>query len=170
MKKAQKGDEQAFIQLFQTYEEEIYRMAFIYLKNANDALDVVQETAYKSFKTLPKLKEPRYFKTWLIRIAINHFIDLLRQRKKVVQLFPNYEETLFVEEEENVSLTISLQELLNLLKEDEKSVVMLRFYQDYTLQEIADVLDIPVGTAKTILYRSLRKLRKKWKGGDHVGQ
>jgi RNA polymerase sigma-70 factor (ECF subfamily) len=156
--------------LFQAYEEEIYRMAFIYVKNANDALDVVQETAYKSFKTISKLKEPRYFKTWLIRIAIHSSIDLLRQRKKVLHLFPRVEETLFVEEEEHISLTVSLYDLLNLLSEEEKSVVMLKYYQEYTLREIADILNIPVGTAKTILYRSLKKMRKNWKGGDHIGQ
>lgn len=156
--------------MFQAYEEEIYRMAFIYVKNANDALDVVQETAYKSFKTISKLKEPRYFKTWLIRIAIHSSIDLLRQRKKVLHLFPRVEETLFVEEEEHISLTVSLYDLLNLLSEEEKSVVMLKYYQEYTLREIADILNIPVGTAKTILYRSLKKMRKNWKGGDHIGQ
>jgi len=145
-------------------------MAFIYVKNANDALDVVQETAYKSFKTISKLKEPRYFKTWLIRIAIHSSIDLLRQRKKVLHLFPRVEETLFVEEEEHISLTVSLYDLLNLLSEEEKSVVMLKYYQEYTLREIADILNIPVGTAKTILYRSLKKMRKNWKGGDHIGQ
>lgn len=156
--------------MFQAYEEEIYRMAFIYVKNANDALDVVQETAYKSFKTISKLKEPRYFKTWLIRIAIHSSIDLLRQQKKVLHLFPRVEETLFVEEEEHISLTVSLYDLLNLLSEEEKSVVMLKYYQEYTLREIADILNIPVGTAKTILYRSLKKMRKNWKGGDHIGQ
>lgn len=145
-------------------------MAFIYVKNANDALDVVQETAYKSFKTISKLKEPRYFKTWLIRIAIHSSIDLLRQQKKVLHLFPRVEETLFVEEEEHISLTVSLYDLLNLLSEEEKSVVMLKYYQEYTLREIADILNIPVGTAKTILYRSLKKMRKNWKGGDHIGQ
>ena len=86
IKKAQKGNDKAFLTLFQEYEQDIYRMAYIYVKNQNDALDVVQETAYRSFKSIGTLKEPRYFKTWLMRIAISCSLDILRKRKNVVPL------------------------------------------------------------------------------------
>ena len=71
VKKAQKGNDKAFLKLFQKYEEDIYRMAYVYVKNENDALDVVQEVAYRSFKKIDTLKNPEYLKTWLIKIAIN---------------------------------------------------------------------------------------------------
>lgn len=77
MKKAQKGNDEAFLKLFQEYEKDIYRTAFVYVKNQEDALDIVQETAYRSFKSIKDLKEPKYFKTWLIRIAISCAIDIL---------------------------------------------------------------------------------------------
>lgn len=82
--KAQKGDDKAYLALFQQYEQDIYIMAFIYVKNQSDALDVVQETAYRSFKAIKYLNEPKYFKTWLIRIAVNCSLDLLRVRKKLL--------------------------------------------------------------------------------------
>lgn len=83
MKQAQRGDKKAFIKLFELCEEEIYRMAFIYVKNKQDALDIVQETAYRSFKCISNLKEPQYFKTWLIKIAINNSLELIRNRQGV---------------------------------------------------------------------------------------
>lgn len=169
VRKAQKGNEQAFLTLFQKYEQDIYRIAFIYVKNQNDALDVVQETAYSSFKTIKKLKEPKYFKTWLIRIVINSSIDFLRKQHRVVQMIDNFENNIVSEVDENIDLEITLQDLIEYLNEVEKSVVILRFYEDMTFKEISKALNIPLGTAKTILYRALDKLRIKMKGDDVSG-
>ncbi|WP_342543775.1 sigma-70 family RNA polymerase sigma factor [Paenisporosarcina sp. FSL H8-0542] len=165
IKKAQKGDDKAFLILFQKHEEDIYRMAYVYVKNESDALDVVQEVAYRSFKKINTLKNPEYFKTWLIKITISCSIDLVKKNKKVVQLKPEYEEFLG-SEDEDVSLSITLQELLEQLNEDEKSIVILRFYEGYSFKEISEMLNIPLGTAKSVLYRSLGKLRKKFKEAD----
>lgn len=137
-------------------------MAFTYVKNQNDALDVVQETAYRSFKKIDTLKNPEYFKTWLIKIAINCAIELVRKNKKVIELKPQYEEFIGFEDED-IPLTVTLQDLLEQLNEDEKSIIILRFYQEYSLKEIADLLNMPLGTTKSVLYRALIKLRKKFK-------
>ncbi len=162
VKKAQKGNDKAFLKLFQQFEEDIYRMAFVYVKNKDDALDVVQEVAYQSFKKIDTLKNPEYFKTWLMKITINYAINILRKNKKVVQLKPDFE--VFIgTEDKDLLLTISLKELIDVLQEDEKSVILLRFYHDRTLKEISEILDIPLGTAKSILYRALHKLRKNFK-------
>jgi RNA polymerase sigma-70 factor, ECF subfamily len=140
-------------------------MAFTYVKNQNDALDVVQETAYRSFKKIDTLKNPEYFKTWLIKIAINCAIELVRKNKKVIELKPQYEEFVGFEDED-VSLSVTLQDLLDQLNEDEKSIIILRFYQEYSLKEISDLLNMPLGTTKSLLYRGLIKLRKKLKGAQ----
>ncbi|MEH6941343.1 sigma-70 family RNA polymerase sigma factor [Bacillus sp. JJ722] len=159
VRKAQHGDEDAFLQLFQTCQVEVYRMAYVYLKNKEDALDVVQETAYRSFKTIKTLKKPQYFKTWLIKIAINVAHDLLRKNKKIVYLD---RETLgwIGQEDYDVATSITLNQIVEALTDQEKSIIFLKFYSDFTLKEIAQVKDIPLGTAKTILYRALDKLRK----------
>ncbi|MDQ0090474.1 RNA polymerase sigma-70 factor (ECF subfamily) [Paenibacillus anaericanus] len=166
VKKAQQGDETAYLELFQQFEVDIYRTAYVYLKNQEDALDVVQETAYRSFKSITSLKEPKFFKTWLIRIAISCSIDLLRQRKKVVQLKPEYYEGNKDGEDDNLPLSLSLKDLIDLLDEDEKSVIILKFYHDYTIQQTAEILSIPLGSVKTILYRALKKLRRLTEEGD----
>jgi RNA polymerase sigma-70 factor (ECF subfamily) len=88
---------------------------------------------------------------------------LVKRNKKVVQLKPEYEEFMG-SEDEDIPLSLSLQDLIDDLKEEEKSVVLLRFYHNHTFKEIAELLDMPLGTAKSILYRALKKLRKELKG------
>lgn len=167
VKKAQKGDEKAYITLFQQYEEDLYRIAYVYVRNKNDALDIVQETAYKSFSKLKSLKKPEYFKTWLIKIAINSAISFLRKEQKVVPM--KTENTEFISSnDKDLSLHLTLKELVELLNENEKSVVLLKYYFDHTFNEISDILDIPLGTVKTTLYRSLEKLRKQMNKEDYL--
>lgn len=140
-------------------------MAYVYVKNNDDALDVVQEVAYQSFKKINTLKTPEHFKTWLMKITMNCATNVVRKNKKVVHLKPEYEEFIGTGNED-ISLSISLRELIEVLDEDEKSIVLLRFYQNYTFKEISEVLEIPLGTAKSVLYRAIDKLRKQFKEGD----
>ncbi|MDF1998057.1 sigma-70 family RNA polymerase sigma factor, partial [Peribacillus frigoritolerans] len=149
VKKAQKGNDKAFLKLYQQFEEDIYRLAYVYVKNKDDALDVVQEVAYQSFKKIDTLKKPEYFKTWLMKITINCAINVIRKNKKVVLLKSDFE-ALMGTEEEDLLLSLSLQELMDFLQEDEKSVILLRFYHDHTLKEISEILEIPLGTAKSV--------------------
>ncbi|WP_291582384.1 sigma-70 family RNA polymerase sigma factor [Clostridium sp. UBA6640] len=160
VKKAQGGNDKAFLRLFQTYEEELYRIAFLYVKNKEDALDVIQEAAYRSFKNLSSLKNTEYFKTWLTKITINCAIDHIRKMQKVVELNPEHVEyTEFYDEDTPLKLT--LNELMDTLNENEKSIVILKYYYEYTFKEISEILELPLGTGKSILYRALGKLRKK---------
>lgn len=160
--KAQKGNDKAFLKLFQQYEEDIYRTAYVYVKNKDDALDIVQEVGYQSFKKIDTLQKPEYFKTWLMKITINCAINVIKKNQKVIQLKPEFE-VLITSEEEDLSLSLSLQELMNTLQEEEKSVILLKFYHDHTLKEISELLQIPLGMAKSTLYRALNKLRKNFK-------
>lgn len=163
--KAQKGNDKAFLKLFQQYEEDIYRMAFVYVKNESDALDVVQEVAYRSFKKINTLKNPEFVKTWLIRIAITCSLDLIRKNKKVIHLKQEYRDN-FGSEEEDIPLSITLQDLLNQLNEHERSIVMLKYYEGYSFSEIAELIDMPLGSVKSVLYRALAKLRKEFKEAE----
>ncbi|WP_147533295.1 sigma-70 family RNA polymerase sigma factor [Bacillus marasmi] len=169
VKKAQRGNDKAFLKLFQQYEADIYRMAYVYVKNKGDALDVVQEVAYLSFKNIDTLKKPEYFKTWLMKITMNCATNVIRKNKKIVHLKPEYEKFIGIENED-IPLSVSLQDLIETLEEDEKSVVLLKYYYNHTFKEISEVLEIPLGTAKSILYRALDKLRKQFKEGDYCGQ
>lgn len=168
VKKAQKGNDKAYLMLFQQFETDIYRMAYIYVKNKEDALDLVQEVAYQSFKKISTLKKPEYFKTWLMKITINCALNLIKENNKVIPLHSDFD-VLIGAEDEDVALTVSLHKLMDTLKEDEKSIVLLKYYDDRTLKEISEILDIPLGTAKSVLYRALSKLRQNLKEVDHYG-
>ncbi|MCM2674491.1 RNA polymerase sigma factor [Alkalicoccobacillus plakortidis] len=163
--KAKKGDEKSFLKIFQCYEKDIYRMAYLYVKNQNDALDVVQEVAYRSYKNISSLENPDYLKTWLIKIAITCSLNVINKNNKVVNFRVDHEGK-SANEMEDVCLSIALQELIDLLDVEEKSVVILKYYEDYSFKEISEILNIPLGTAKSILYRALGKLRKELKGVD----
>ena len=84
VKKAMRGSPKAFGTLIQQEQEYLYRMAFLYVRNEADALDVVQESILKAYKGLRSLREPEYFRTWLTKIAINTAQDLLRKRSSAV--------------------------------------------------------------------------------------
>lgn len=154
------------MKLFQEYESVIYRTAYMYVNDSHDALDVVQETAYRSFRGIKNLMEPQYFKTWLIKITISCALDLLRKQANAARIKPASMDLIPDKVTEDIDLEVTLQQLIELLDEDEKGVIMLRFYHDMTIKEVAEGLSIPLGTAKTILYRAIKKLRKEWKDVD----
>ena len=163
--RAQKGDDEAFLSLFQTYENDMYRMAFMYVKNQEDALDVVQETAYRAFKNIQTLRDPRYFKTWLIKITMSCATDVLRKNKKIVYLNQDYAEWLG-SEGEDLPTVLTIKQILETLDEQEKNIVFLKYYNDLTFKDISELLELPLGTVKTVLYRALEKLRVQVKGAD----
>lgn len=139
-------------------KERHYRLAFSYVKNTDDALEVVQESIYKAISTMDTLKNPDYLKTWFYRIIINTAIDLLRKRKKIIIMD---DETLSCYDSGTVDHyeDIDLQKAMENLPIQYRSVVVLRFFEDLKIEEIAVVLDENVNTIKTRLYKSLSMLR-----------
>jgi RNA polymerase sigma-70 factor, ECF subfamily len=140
------------------YKESHYRLAYSYVKNPDDALDVVQESIYKAISTMDTLKTPGYIKTWYYRIIVNTSIDLLRKRKKVVVV---NDETLSSFESNTIDNyeDIDLQKALEDLPVQYRSVVVFRFFEDLKIEEIAVILDENVNTIKTRLYKALKMLR-----------
>ena len=161
MSKLRKTERETFTEQFRQYEPYLYRMAYVYVKNEQDALDVMQETAYRAYKNYHTLQTPQYFKTWVTRIVINCAIDYIRKNKGVLPL-EDYAENLpelSHSEEQQIILSATLQQLMNTLSPTEKSIVLLKYYEQNTFQEIAKSLSLPTGTVKSMLYRALHKLR-----------
>ena len=166
LQKAQRGDEKAFLELFEMYENQMYRVAFLHVKNEADALDVMQEVAYRMFKNIGTVKNVKFFKTWLTRITMNCAVDHIRKNSKVVQIGTEYLEN--VEEisdsyEREVLLGASLEELMEVLDCEEKNVILLKYYYEYSFREMSEILKRPQGTVKSVLYRALKKLKEKAK-------
>lgn len=143
-----------------TDKESYYRLAYSYVRNADNALDIVQESIFKALSSISSLKEPSYIKTWFYRIVVNTSLDFLRKQKKLV----------IVEEETLCSLEagdsddyqdIDLQAALEALPDNYRSIVILKYFEDLKIEEIAEILNENVNTVKTRLYKSLKALRIK---------
>lgn len=81
IKQAKRGNEKAFQELIQDEKNKLFRMAYLYVKNEDDALDIVHDTIYKAFISIKKLKEPQYFSTWISRILINSALDFIKKKQ-----------------------------------------------------------------------------------------
>ena len=149
----QKIEEQAESLLLNNYEK-YYRLAYSYVKNESDALDIVQESAYKALKDLNKLKDQSLLSTWIYRIVINTSIDFLRKRNnETVSIYD-----LEIPHEDKYQGD-DPKEMIAFLNEEERTIVILKFFEDLKLEEIADALNMNVNTVKTRLYRALKKIR-----------
>ena len=162
IRKSRRGDREAFAELFASVERDIYRTAYLYVKNRDDALDIVQETAYRCFKNVDTLREKDYFKTWAVRVTINCALDYLRKSGRLVPLddIGEFKES-GIDAEQAAIARITLEDLLDRLDENEKSAVILKYQYGYTFAEIADIMNVPLGTAKSVLYRAISKLKNK---------
>ena len=141
-------------------QEKFYRLAYSYVHNENDALDIVQESAYKAVKNSHTLKNPQYAGTWIYRIVINESISFLRKQKQ--------NDTVLYETDgecEDRYSDIDLHQALEQLEVTDKTVIVLRYFEGLQLKQIAEVLDENLSTVKSRLYRSLKKLRVSMEEG-----
>lgn len=131
-----------------------YRMVFTYVRNEADALDVVQEGAYKAMSRANQLKKVSYVDTWICRIMLNEAKQFLRKNK---QEYTDILETeIGIEERyEDIDLRRAIDQLSPL----EKTTIVLRYFEDMSLEQVAEVLDENLNTVKSRLYRALGKLK-----------
>ncbi|MDW0111974.1 sigma-70 family RNA polymerase sigma factor [Sporosarcina saromensis] len=162
--RAKNGDEEALQTLLQQEKEKLYKMAYVYVQNKDDALEVFQETVYQVIKSIATLKNDNYFSTWVTRILINTAIVFLRKKQGIVPLsqdiLENMGEPWRVKKDEQLDLLEAMGEI----EEKYKTVLLLRFYEDYSIVQISKFLNCPEGTVKTNIRRGLAALKKKMKG------
>lgn len=140
------------------YKDSIYRLAYSYVRNVENALDIVQESIYKAFSSINSLKEPEFIKTWFYKIVVNTSIDFIRKRKK--EILVDDEFILYNDlGHSDVYGDIDLQKALSELPQDYRTIITLRYFEDLKIKEIAMVLDLNENTVKTKLYKGLDKLK-----------
>lgn len=141
-------------------KEKYYRLAYSYVKNPDDTLDIVQESIYKALSSINKLKNPDYINTWFYRIVVNTSLDHLRKQKKIdivdAVTLEKYSDGIH-DNYQNVDLLRALDEL----PVGYRSIIVLRYFEGLKIEEIANVLNENVNTIKTRLYSALKKLRIK---------
>ncbi len=131
-----------------------YRLAFSYVKNESDAMDIVQEAAYKAIYKSSTLKNPEYAGTWICRIVINEAYNVLRKKQKENCSLEEAEQA-FEDHYED----LDLQQAIGQLKEEEQTIIYLRYYEDRQLDEIAEITQEKLSTVKSRLYRAMNKLK-----------
>ena len=141
--------------LLENYES-YYRLAFSYVHQEADAMDIVQEGACKAMAKARSLREERFAGTWVYRIMINTAKDYL---KKYERERGTLREDMAAPEKNDVDL--ELREAVDRLPMQEKTLIILRFYEDKPLAEIAEILQENLNTVKSRLYRTLEKLRRE---------
>jgi len=157
VKKAQQQDAEAFIQLMEMHKESMYKIAHSYLKRDADIADAMQETILDCFEKIQTLKDPKYFKTWLIRILINNCNDIIRKESKVC-LLEHYEG---LEIEAVAEDLTEFRELLNSIDEKYRTILILYYVEGYRIREIAGLLDMNESTVNSRLRRSRMMLKKE---------
>lgn len=155
------GNEAAFLQLMQQYEEPLYRVAYSYMRNEHDAVEAMQELVYRSYRNIAGVKEPQYMGTWLTRVLINICHDMLRKQKREIpsdMLIERREQQGYEQTSE-----LELLDALSQLNVEQRELIMMKYVEDRCNTDIAHILNIPEGTVKSRLHYALRKLRLLFK-------
>lgn len=167
VKEARRGSEKAFASLMNRYRDSIFYMLLKMVNNSYDAEDLTIEAFGKAFRNLD-LYTPKYaFSTWLFKIATNNCVDFIRKKQLSPTPFDNLQETL-----DNVTVNIQsdlpdpeeslinhqkiaqLNDIVKQLKPRYKSLIELRYYKEYSYEEISTELNLPIGTVKAQLFRA----------------
>lgn len=163
IKRAQKGDKEAFIKLIEKYTQDMYKVAKSRLNSEDDIGDAIQETILSAYKNICVLKNTSYFKTWLIRILINKCNDIIANNKNIVYVEEYYESSIkneILADKDKFENNIAFKEILENLNETYRTVVVLYYVNGFNTREISEILNEKEGTIKSRLSRAREKLRE----------
>jgi RNA polymerase sigma-70 factor (ECF subfamily) len=167
VEEAKKGNEKAFASLMNRYRDSMYYMLLKMVNNSSDAEDLTIEAFGKAFRNIDTYTPRFAFSTWLFMIATNNCIDFIRKKKlspppvnhgqesmdaltvNIQSDLPDPEEALI-----NDQKIATLRKIVNQLKSPYREIIELRYYKEYTYEEISAELKIPIGTVKAQLYRA----------------
>jgi len=157
--KARKGDVEGYNLLVSRWEKRVFNYLLRLVANREDAMDVSQEVFLKAYQSLPKLDDPERFAAWLFRIAHNEAFSLLRRRKPEGEL--PFEKGAPVRGSEllPIELSLAVERALGRLSEEQREAVLLKVYQGFKFEEMAEILSCPVSTVKSRLYTALDLLK-----------
>lgn len=155
VRQAQRGDAEAFGKLIRIYQDSFYRIARSRLYSDEDAADAIQETLLIGWEKRNTLNEPKYFKTWMIRILINKCNELLRKKQPAESL-----EHIPEPYADNMEENIMFKAMLEGLSEANRMVMALYYGDSYTIREISQILDISENAVKQRLVRGRKEVLK----------
>ena len=163
----------AFEKLVRKYQSPLRRF-FLNLTagDTDESDDLAQETFIKAYLHLSSFKGTAKFSTWLFRIGYNVFYDSVRSKKIKVSLDESDEENQIIQEEisessNTIDMSMDLQKAMKVLREEEKTAVILFYMEGCTHPQVADIMDCPVGTVKSYILRGKAKLHTHFKNSGY---
>jgi RNA polymerase sigma-70 factor (ECF subfamily) len=177
IRNAIKGEENAFETIVYTFEKKVYNIAYQMFGNEHDAYDASQEVFIKIYQKINQFKFDSAFSTWLHRISVNTCIDLYRKKKRQNKNSFSLDKEITTKEstitfelkddnltpEENVIQNENVKEVrmaINKLSDEHKMIIILRDINQYNYNEIAEILDVNLGTVKSRLARGRKSLKE----------
>ena len=175
IKQVLKGDQNAYADIVNLYQHKLYQICYRMLGNKQEAEDIAQEAFVRAYINLHSYDQKRKFSTWIYRIATNLCIDRIRKKKPDYYLDAEVAGTdgldmysqIAADEQlpEDVVAQMELQDRIQYeisrLPDKYRSVIVLKYIEELSLQEISEILDMPLGTVKTRIHRGREALRKQ---------
>lgn len=159
IKRAKMGDKEVLIELIMSQKQDYYRLAYIFMKNQDDALDAMEDMILKVYENIKRLKDDIAFYSWSKTILVNCCKNNLRRKNKIILIrnIPegSYEDVFLVKDEQ-----LDIEKHLEKLNQKYQEVLKLRYYLDMDYDSIAGILKIPIGTVKSRFHTGLQKLKQ----------
>ena len=170
IERATQGDDDAFAQIVESYQVPVYNLCYRMLGNREEAEDAAQESFLRAYRNLNRYDPKRKFVTWLLSIASHYCIDCLRRRRlKLVSLddlLPRRErgaatpaaEANYLQQEQ----AEEIRSMLDGIGEKDRAAVILRYWYDFSYEEIAESLSLSISAVKSRLHRTRREMADRW--------
>ena len=167
VEKIKKGEREAFMTVTRLYQKKVFLLAFSFFRNREDALDIVQETFLRFYQKVKMFKRGKNFQNWLLQIAKNLCIDYYRKnyskgQERLIRK-PFDEINLPIQNEHDPHLSSDLKQIFSVclkeLAERQRMIFVMKHYNQLTYSEIAQILDISLGTAKSLHFKAVQNLR-----------
>lgn len=151
-------DKDSFCDLIRLHEKSMYALAFSIVRNDTDAAEVISEAIYRAYKNLSSLKDIKSFKPWILKIVHNSAVDYIRKNTKIVSIDDIEIHDDGVENE--IIKTVSLREAVDSLSHPYRTVIVLYYYEDIPIAQIASITNTTVIAVKQRLSRARKQLRE----------
>lgn len=156
---AQRGDHEAFEALAISSGDRLFAIARLILRDVDRAQDAVQEALVQAWRALPGLRDPDRYEAWMRRLIVNACADQARRHKRWSQIPVLQPSMPFDDATATIADRDELERGFRRLKPDQRAAIVLRYYLDLTVPEVADALGIPEGTVKSRLHHAIATLR-----------